>query len=105
MDRKSATPQPVRKRPDADLNQFLNPNLGGRVRRLSKSSEDILGRSERFAGELRDGLSASLQKDLNLVGFLNSFGLGLFKISSFLAGYTAFHFSNGEKLHWTRMVF
>ena len=71
VDRKSATPQPVRKRPDADLNQFLNPNLGGRVRRLSKSSEDIIGRSERFAGELRDGLSASLQKDLNLVGFLN----------------------------------
>jgi len=48
------------------------PGLGGRVRKLSKSSEDILGKSEKLVGELKDGLSASLQKDLNMVSFVST---------------------------------
>ena len=67
-DRKCATPQPIRKPANSDAaKHFLSPNLGGRVRKLSKSSEDLIGKSERWAGELRGGLSASLQKDINLV--------------------------------------
>ena len=67
-DRKCATPQPIRKPANRDAaKHFLSPNLGGRARKLSKSSEDLIGKSERWAGELRGGLSASLQKDVNLV--------------------------------------
>ncbi len=63
--RTAVTPQTLRKS-DA-TKQFLSPNLGGRVRKLSKSSEDLIGKSERWAGEMRGGLSASLQKDIHLV--------------------------------------
>jgi hypothetical protein len=58
----------------AQINNFITlmPGLGGRVRKLSKSSEDILGKSEKLVGELKDGLSASLQKDLNMVSFVST---------------------------------
>jgi hypothetical protein len=71
VDRRSLTPQPARK-------QFLSPNLSlGRNRKLSKSSEDLIGKSEKWAEDLKSGLSASLQKDLNLVRglFLDTFFL------------------------------
>ena len=66
--RTAVTPQPMRKS-DA-TKQFLSPNLGGRVRKMSKSSDDLIGKSERWAGEMRGGLSASLQKDIHLVSSL-----------------------------------
>ena len=67
IERRALTPQPVRKPPATDLKQFLSPNLGGRARKLSKSSEDLIGKSDRWVGDLRVGLSASLQKDINMV--------------------------------------